>query len=94
MTRRAQQQQAELATVGLAPRGLSRSQAAAYIGISERKFDALVADKRMPSPKRIDARTVWDRVALDAAFARLPNVHTDADDKTADQHDAWTSPAV
>ena len=57
----------------LAPRGLSREQAAAYIGISTSLFDMLVKDGRMPGPKRINARTVWDRMQLDAAFAALPS---------------------
>lgn len=55
----------------LAPRGLSRMQAAEYVGIGATKFDELVADGRMPKPKRIDGRTVWDRLQVDAAFAAL-----------------------
>jgi predicted DNA-binding transcriptional regulator AlpA len=55
----------------LAPRGLSRVQSAEYIGIGPTKFDEMVQDGRMPKPKRIDARTVWDRVKLDEAFAAL-----------------------
>jgi hypothetical protein len=31
----------------------------------------MVADGRMPKPKRIDGRTVWDRVKLDEHFAAL-----------------------
>jgi hypothetical protein len=31
----------------------------------------MVSDGRMPKPKRIDGRTVWDRVKLDEAFAAL-----------------------
>ena len=57
----------------LAPRGLSRIEAAAYIGIGTSKFDELVADGRMPRPKIIDKRKTWDRYALDAAYADLPN---------------------
>jgi predicted DNA-binding transcriptional regulator AlpA len=60
----------------LAPRGLSREQAAAYVGISPSLFDMLVKDGRMPAPKRINARTVWDRVQLDEAFAALPSNET------------------
>ena len=45
----------------LAPRGLSRTEAVAYIGVSPTLFDHLVRDRRMPPPKRINARTVWDR---------------------------------
>lgn len=55
----------------LPPRGLSREQAAAYVGISPSLFDMLVKDGRMPKPKRINARTVWDRLQVDTAFAVL-----------------------
>lgn len=54
------------------PRGLNREQSAAYIGVSPSKFDQLVADRRMPRPKRIDGRTIWDRYQLDAYFDELP----------------------
>lgn len=53
-------------------RGLSRAQAAAYIGVSPSLFDKLVDDGRMPLAKRINSRTIWDRLALDKAFDRLP----------------------
>jgi hypothetical protein len=33
----------------------------------------MVADGRMPKPKRIDRRVVWDRLQLDTAFAALPD---------------------
>ena len=52
----------------LSPRGLSREQAAAYVGISPSLFDTLVKDGRMPAPKRINSRTVWDRLQLGALF--------------------------
>lgn len=55
------------------PRGLSRDEAARYVGISATKFDELVKSRRMPRPKRIDSRVVWDRLALDAAFSDLPS---------------------
>jgi len=57
--------------LSLAPRGLSRVQAAEYIGVGVTKFDEMVEDGRMPKPKRIDGRVVWDRIKLDAAFAAL-----------------------
>src|SRR5215813_4186156 len=57
----------------LPPRGLSREQAAAYVGISPSLFDTLVKDGRMPAPKRINSRTVWDRFLLDEAFTALPS---------------------
>ena len=56
----------------LAPRGIGRVGAASYIGISPSKFDELVADGRMPPPKRIDGRKIWDVKALDKAFEALP----------------------
>lgn len=61
----------------LAPRGLSRIQAAEYIGVGPSKFDEMVKDGRMPKAKRIDNRTVWDKVKLDAAFTAL-----DGDDRS------------
>lgn len=54
--------------LSLPPRGLSRVQAAEYIGVSPSTFDKMVAANEMPSPKRIGARTIWDRKALDCAF--------------------------
>jgi hypothetical protein len=33
----------------------------------------MVKDGRMPPPKRINGRTVWDRKRLDAAFDALPD---------------------
>jgi predicted DNA-binding transcriptional regulator AlpA len=53
-------------------RGLSRTDAARYIGISPSKFDTLVKDGRMPRPKRLDGRVLWDVVTLDLAFDCLP----------------------
>jgi predicted DNA-binding transcriptional regulator AlpA len=72
----------------LAPRGLSRVQAAAYIGVSPSLFDEMVKDRRMPKPVRINSRVLWDRIQLDEAFAALPHetVKEDGDD--------WSQPAV
>lgn len=55
------------------PRGLSREEAARYIGVGTTKFDDMVKDRRMPKPKKIDGRVIWDRVALDLAFNELPS---------------------
>ncbi len=60
-------------------RGLSRVQAAAYIGVSPSLFDEMVADGRMPKPKKVNARTIWDRRALDRAFDRLPGGSEETD---------------
>ena len=64
---------ADVLPASLAPRGLSRVQSAAYTGVSPSKFDQMVDDHRMPKPIPIDSRRVWDRLALDEAFAALPN---------------------
>jgi len=55
-----------------AARGLNRLQAAAYVGVSPSLFDEMTSDGRMPKPKKANARTIWDRRALDRAFDRLP----------------------
>jgi predicted DNA-binding transcriptional regulator AlpA len=70
----------------LPPRGLSRAQAAAYIGVSPSLFDEMVHDGRMPKPVRINARAVWDRMQLDEAFAGL------SDGEQLD--DPWSETAV
>jgi hypothetical protein len=37
-------------------------------------FDRLVGDGRMPKPKPINSRMVWDRRQLDQAFEALPSI--------------------
>jgi predicted DNA-binding transcriptional regulator AlpA len=64
----------------LAPRGLSRAQSAAYIGISPTLFDELVKDGRMPQPIRLNSRVLWDRLQLDEAFAALSDADRGNDD--------------
>jgi excisionase family DNA binding protein len=68
-------------------RGLSRNEAAMYIGISVSKFDELVRDGRMPGPKRIDGRKLWDVQALDLAFNSLPDDNDQGQRNSFD--DAW-----
>ena len=52
--------------------GLSRAEAAEYIGVGVSLFDEMVADGRMPKPKLINSRKVWHRERLAEAFAELP----------------------
>jgi hypothetical protein len=40
------------------------------VGIT--KFDEMFADGRMPRPKRVDGRVIWDRIKIEAAFTDLP----------------------
>jgi predicted DNA-binding transcriptional regulator AlpA len=62
-------------------RGLSRDEAAIFIGVSATKFDAMVKDGRMPKPKTIDGRVVWDLIKLDRAFEALPDQDGALDDR-------------
>ena len=64
---------ADVLPLSLAPRGLSRVRSAAYIGVGPSLFDAMVDDGRMPKPKRINGRVIWDRVEIDFAFDALPH---------------------
>lgn len=58
-------------------RGLNRDQSAKYVGVGTTKFDEMVADGRMPKPKKIDGRVVWDVRRLDTAFDNLPDENQD-----------------
>ena len=57
----------------LDPRGLSRVDAAAYVGVSPSLFIMMVDDGRMPKPRVANARRIWDRRELDAAIDALPH---------------------
>ena len=57
-------------------RGLSRQEAARYIGISVTLFDQLVAERTMPQPFKIRTRKLWDIRALDAAIDALAELDT------------------
>ena len=63
--RRADQHQIE-------PRGLSRVEAAHYLGISPSKFDEMRKDGRVGPARLIDGRKVWDVRDLNVAFEALP----------------------
>jgi excisionase family DNA binding protein len=52
--------------------GLSRAEAAEYVGVSTPLFEEMVADGRMPPPKLANSRKVWHRERLAEAFAELP----------------------
>ncbi len=58
--------------LGMAPRGLCRVAAAAYVGIGGTLFDQMVARGEMPSPRKAGGRVLWDRYELDDAFDALP----------------------
>ena len=58
----------------LPPRGLGREAAAQYVGVSPSTFDKMVGDGRMPYPKQINTRRIWDRHQLDRSFDALPEM--------------------
>lgn len=62
--------------LGFMPRGLSRKEAAYYIGVSPSLFDEMVHDGRAPAPRTINSRTVWDAREIDEAFDNLPRRET------------------
>jgi hypothetical protein len=58
-----------------APAGLSRCEAAAYVGVSPVAFDALVASGLMPPPLPLGIRRrVWNVRALDRALDILAGI--------------------
>jgi predicted DNA-binding transcriptional regulator AlpA len=69
-------------------RGLARDMAASYIDVSSSLFDQLVADGRMPRPKTINSRVVWDRWEIDAAFTALPH-RDDGGTQSSNDDDEW-----
>lgn len=62
----------------LPPRLICREAAAEFAGVSATKFDEMVRDGRMPHPRRIDSRVLWDVAALNRFIDRLPGGDDDA----------------
>lgn len=65
---------AALVAKGLTPRGLTRAEAAAYAGISERTFRRRVLEGKLPAAHAVTGR--WDRAALDSVLG--PSGQTEA----------------
>jgi predicted DNA-binding transcriptional regulator AlpA len=60
--------------IDLWPLGLTRIEAAQYIGVSQTLFSRMVQRGDMPAAKQLsEGRIAWDRGALDLAFAALPS---------------------
>jgi hypothetical protein len=57
---------------GLTPLGLSREEAAGFVGVSPNTFDAMVEAGEMPPPRVMRGRLVWSRPELEGAFHHLP----------------------
>ena len=64
-------------------RGLSRVEAAIYLGCSPSKFDDLRKDGRVGPARLIDGRKVWDLRELDLVFEAFPVESTDRLEGTA-----------
>jgi len=65
-------------------RGLSRAEAAMYVGVSPSKFDELRKSHRISPPRLIDGRKVWDVLDLDRDFEAFPvEDHLEEDWSTA-----------
>jgi hypothetical protein len=76
--------QARLHVRPIIRRGLSRLEAAAYIGISPSKFDELRKTNRLAAPKVLDGRLIFTVERLDEFLDGLP------DENQADNDD-WTA---
>jgi hypothetical protein len=59
--------------------GLPEPEAAAAVGIGVTKFRELVETRRMPRPRKIDGRLVYDVDELRAAFKALPHDRAEAE---------------
>jgi hypothetical protein len=57
--------------------GLSRVEAADFIGVPSHLFDQMVDDGRMPHPKDIGGHKVWSRPAIEKCFTELPDQSRD-----------------
>ncbi len=58
----------------VAPRGLSRADAARYVGVGVSLFNQMITRNLMPPARAIGGRHVWDIRELDAAFDELPHM--------------------
>lgn len=65
-------------------RGLSRKEAAEYIGVSPSKFDELRKAGRVPPAKILDGRLIFTVERLDEFLDALP-------DENHDSGDDWTA---
>jgi predicted DNA-binding transcriptional regulator AlpA len=72
-----------LADVGIAPRLLTREQAAAYCGVGTATFTAWVRRGIIPSP--VSATHRWDRKAIDAALDVLSRIDDKLEGNALDQ---------
>lgn len=72
---------------GIVPFAVSRQAAAALIGISASFFDKLVRDGRMPQPRDLEGRVLWDSEEVRAAWRQIPKRGQGARRNTFDEED-------
>ena len=71
-------------------RGLDENEAAVYLSLSPSFFRKLVTDGRMPRPRVIGERRIWDIEELDLAFKAMPREGGDAEPIfTSRENDSW-----
>ena len=71
-------------------RGLNENEAAVYLSLSPSFFRKLVADGRMPRPRVIGGRRIWDIEEVDLAFKALPREGGEVDPIfTSQEQDSW-----
>ena len=73
-------------------RGLDEREAAVYLSLSPSFFRRLVALNRMPRPRVVGARRIWDIDELDRAFLSLPREAGTGEADTVDDviGDSWS----
>lgn len=69
-------------------RGLGAEESAIYLGVGVSLFRQMVSDGRMPRPRMINARRIWDVDELDASFKSLPREGGEPEEK-----DTWADVA-
>jgi predicted DNA-binding transcriptional regulator AlpA len=79
--------QRDFQSAGLAPRALSRTEAARYCGLGVTTFDKAIRDCLLPRPFRIYSRVLWCRQALDAALDVLRDAQAEANSDASG--DTW-----
>jgi hypothetical protein len=66
----------KIRAASLPRRGLSREEAAMYLGVGATVFDEMRAGGQIDAPRIIKGRKLWDIRDLDMAFDALPREDT------------------
>ena len=71
-------------------RGLDENEAAVYLSLSPSFFRKLVTQGRMPRPRLVGERRIWDVEELDLAFKALPREGGEAEPIfKSEEQDSW-----